>query len=46
MPPGPPPWVCPVKIEEVVVLADCRKLDGVVEKQRYASERWSLPAYW
>lgn len=34
LPLGPPPWVWPVNRDEVEVLADCRKLDGVVEKQR------------
>jgi hypothetical protein len=33
-----------VKADEVEVLADCRKLVGVVEKQMKASERWSFPA--
>lgn len=31
---GPPPCVWPVNTDEVGVLADCKKLDGVVEKQR------------
>lgn len=44
LPLGPPPCVCPVKADDVLVLADCRKLVGVVEKQMYASERCSLPA--
>jgi hypothetical protein len=34
LPLGPPPWVWPVNIEELDVLADCWKLEGVVEKQR------------
>lgn len=41
---GPPPCVWPVKADEVLVLADCRKLVGVVEKQMKASDRCSLPA--
>lgn len=32
LPLGPPPWVWPVKAEEVAVLAELTKLDGVVEK--------------
>lgn len=32
LPPGPPPCVWPVNTEEVEVLADDRKLEGVVEK--------------
>ncbi len=34
LPLGPPPWVWPVNMEDVEVVADCRKLEGVVEKQR------------
>lgn len=45
MPLGPPPCVWPVNTDDVEVVADCRKLDGVVEKQRKASEICSLPAY-
>lgn len=32
LPLGPPPWVWPVNAEEVEVLAELTKLDGVVEK--------------
>lgn len=32
LPLGPAPWVWPVKADEVGVLADWRKLVGVVEK--------------
>lgn len=39
LPLGPPPCVWPVKTEAVEVLADWRKLEGVVEKHRYDSER-------
>jgi hypothetical protein len=39
LPPGPPPWVWPVKTEDVEVLAVLTKLEGVVEKHMYASER-------
>ena len=46
LPLGPPPWVGPVKMDEAEVLADDTKLEGVVEKQRKASERCSLPTYW
>jgi hypothetical protein len=34
LPLGPLPWVWPVNAEDVDVLADCRKLVAVVEKQR------------
>jgi hypothetical protein len=32
LPLGPPPWVWPVKADEVETLAVWEKLDGVVEK--------------
>lgn len=43
LPLSPAPWVWPVKADEVEALAEWRKLEGVVEKHRKASDRKSLP---
>lgn len=43
LPLGPPPCVWPVKMDELEVLADCRKLEAVVEKQMKDSDRCRRP---